>query len=110
MTLIQMFYTRAEATERIGWTIQCNGVASIVGGFIAFGAAHISLKVTPHRWQWFMIIMTILSALLAIFWLWLMPDNPTSARFFNEEEKLNAVKRIRINQNGVESKVWKKYQ
>ncbi|KAG8872181.1 hypothetical protein FRB98_000226 [Tulasnella sp. 332] len=110
MTLIQMFYTRLETTERIGWTIQCNGLASIIGGFIAFGVAHVSPKVHPHRWQWFMIIMTIISAFTSAFWFWRMPDNPTSARFLNEEERLDAVKRIRINQNGVETKVWKKYQ
>lgn len=110
MTLISMFYTRLEITERLGWTLQCNGVAAIVGGFIAFGVAHIKLTVTPHRWQWFMIIMTLLSAITSGLWFWRMPDNPTSAKFFSEDEKLHAVQRIRINQNGVETKVWKKYQ
>ncbi len=47
MTLITMFYTRLEATERLGWTFQCNGVASIIAGFISFGVAHISAKAHP---------------------------------------------------------------
>ncbi|KAG9007033.1 hypothetical protein FRB93_008300 [Tulasnella sp. JGI-2019a] len=110
MTLIQMFYTRLEITERVGWTFQCNGLAAIIGGFIAFGVAHIKLTVHPHRWQWFMIIMAILSVITSLLWFFLMPDNPTSAKFLTEEERIFAVQRIRVNQNGIESKVWKKYQ
>lgn len=48
MTLISMFYTRLEITERIGWTFQCNGFAQIIAGFVAFGIAHIKGKQHPH--------------------------------------------------------------
>lgn len=49
MTLIPMFYTRVEITERIGWTFMCNGFAQIVAGFIAFGIAHLPATEHPHR-------------------------------------------------------------
>ncbi|KAG9039675.1 hypothetical protein FS837_000943 [Tulasnella sp. UAMH 9824] len=39
-----------------------------------------------------------------------MPDNPATVRFLGEQDKVNVVKRIRINQNGIEAKVWKRYQ
>ncbi|KAG8895904.1 hypothetical protein FRC01_012133 [Tulasnella sp. 417] len=39
-----------------------------------------------------------------------MPDNPATARFLNQQEKVNVVQRIRINQNGIETKVWKRSQ
>jgi hypothetical protein len=36
-----------------------------------------------------------------------MPDSPMSAKFLNYEEKLIAVERLRMNQMGVSSGVWK---
>lgn len=39
-----------------------------------------------------------------------MPDNQLNARFLTEKERLMAVERIRINQQGVGNKHWKLYQ
>ena len=33
-----------------------------------------------------------------------------TAKFLTEEEKLKVVKRVQENQNGIETKVWKKEQ
>lgn len=57
-----------------------------------------------------MIIVSILSITVSILYFWRMPDNPATARFLNEQEKIDVVKRIRVNQNGIEAKVWKRYQ
>ncbi len=57
-----------------------------------------------------MIIIAILSVLTSALYFWRMPDNPTSAIFLTEDEKVKVVRRIQINQNGVETKVWKKSQ
>lgn len=131
MTIMTMFYTRVESTQRISWTFQCNGVALILSGFIAFGVAHVNAKAHPRqyvsnflslvtsfaadftypsRWQWFMIITSIASLVVSILYFWYMPDNPANAKFLTKEEKVLVVQRLRINQNGVESKVWKRYQ
>lgn len=110
MTIMTMFYTRLESTQRISWTFQCNGVALILSGFVAFGVAHINAKAHPRQWQWFMIITSIASLVISILYFWYMPDNPANARFLTKEEKVLVVQRLRINQNGVETKVWKKYQ
>ncbi|KAG8957529.1 hypothetical protein FRC00_003822 [Tulasnella sp. 408] len=110
MTIMTMFYTRVESTQRISWTFQCNGVALILSGFVAFGVAHINAKAHPRQWQWFMIITSIASLVVSILYFWYMPDNPANARFLTKDEKVLVVQRLRINQNGVETKVWKKYQ
>ncbi|KAG8943135.1 hypothetical protein FRC04_003215 [Tulasnella sp. 424] len=110
MTIMTMFYTRVESTQRISWTFMCNGVASIIAAFISFGVAHTKATARPHQWQWFMIITSILSVVVSVLYFWRMPDNPATARFLSAEEKVNVVKRIRINQNGIEAKVWKRYQ
>ncbi|KAG9042781.1 hypothetical protein FS837_010400 [Tulasnella sp. UAMH 9824] len=110
MTIMTMFYTRVESTQRISWTFMCNGVASIIAAFISFGVAHTKATARPHQWQWFMIIVSTLSLLVSGLYFWRMPDNPATARFLTEQEKIDVVKRIRINQNGIETKVWKRYQ
>ncbi|KAG8999160.1 hypothetical protein FRB90_012142 [Tulasnella sp. 427] len=109
MTIMTMFYTRVESTQRISWTFMCNGIASIIAAFISFGVAHTKATARPHQSQWFMIIVSILSVIVSALYFWRMPDNPATARFLNDDEKLNVIKRIRINQNGVEAKVWKRY-
>lgn len=110
MTIISMFYTRVEVAERIGWTFQCNGFAAIISGFVSFGVAHVDMQGHPRPWQWFMIIISISSFLLAVAFWWRFPDNPTTAVFLSEDEKRDVVLRIRVTQNGVESKKWKRYQ
>jgi len=125
-----MFYTRTEIGERLGWTFQCNGIGAIIGSFLGFGVSHLAENSRPARlaplefclyqkcantygccrWQWFMIIISIATLLVSIaFWVW-FPDNPATARFLSQDEKVNVVHRIKLNQNGIETKVWKKAQ
>ncbi|KDQ58426.1 hypothetical protein JAAARDRAFT_176361 [Jaapia argillacea MUCL 33604] len=110
MLVTSMFYTRTEIGERIGWTFQCNGVGTIISGFISFGAYHIGEKTKPNQWQWLMLISVFLSLIIFVLFILFFPDNPTTAKFLTEEEKLKVVKRVQGNQNGIETKVWKKKQ
>ncbi|KAG8905974.1 hypothetical protein FRC01_008185, partial [Tulasnella sp. 417] len=89
MTIMTMFYTRVESTQRISWTFMCNGIASIIAAFISFGVAHISATTHPRQWQWFMIIVSMLSIVVSTLYFWRMPDNPATARFLDEQEKIN---------------------
>ncbi|KAJ7270534.1 MFS general substrate transporter [Mycena rebaudengoi] len=83
MLITSMFYTRVEIGERIGWTLQCNGLGTMIGGFLAFGAAHVAPTSKPSQWQ---------------------------VLFLSEEEKILAVRRVQDNQNGIGTKKWKKDQ
>ncbi|KAK8091377.1 MFS general substrate transporter [Apiospora kogelbergensis] len=89
MLVMSMFYDRTEAGQRIGWTLQGNGVSQIIAGFLAFGVAHSSSTKKPAPWQLLLIIY---------------------ARFLSPEEKFTAVKRVESNQSGTETKVWKPEQ
>lgn len=57
-----------------------------------------------------MVIVALLSFVTFVLFLRMFPDNPTTAKFLTKEEKIIAVKRVQGNQNGIETKVWKKYQ
>ncbi|KAI5118501.1 hypothetical protein M0805_004001 [Coniferiporia weirii] len=110
MLVVSMFYTRTEICERLGWTFQCNGLAVVVSGFLQFGVAHTNPAQRPNQWQWLMIITTILTLFTFLLFLLFFPDNPTTAWFLTPRERLAAVQRVRENQNGIETKTWKRAQ
>jgi len=110
MLICSMFYNRTEIGERIGWTFQCNGFALIISSFISFGVYHASPKSEPNQWQWLMIITSLMTFVVFLLFVWRFPNNPTTARFLTLEERVSAVKRIQSNQNGIETKTWKKHQ
>ncbi|QRV76049.1 major facilitator superfamily transporter [Ceratobasidium sp. AG-Ba] len=110
MLITSMFYTRREVGERIGWTFQCNGVGTIISGFLSFAVSHADPQKKPNRWQMLMIIYAGITLIIATWFLAIFPDSPITARFLTKEEKINAVKRIQENQSGIETKTWKRSQ
>lgn len=110
MLATSMFYNRTEIGQRIGWTIQCQGIATIISGFLSYGVAHSSPTSKPTQWQLLLIVCASLSLIIgAVFWS-LFPDSPMEARFLTIDEKVKVVQRIQSNQNGIETKVWKREQ
>jgi ACS family allantoate permease-like MFS transporter len=128
MIITAMFYTRTEIGERVGWlvrkypprpcpilitrcrTFQCNGFAQIVSGFISFGVVHTNAKGHPSQWQWIMVVLSIATFFTGCLYAWRFPNNPPTARFLSEADKIKTIHRVQANQNGIETKVWKKYQ
>lgn len=51
----------------------------------------------------FGLITIVFSAVM----FWFMPDSPMEARFLNDNDKLIAVERLRMNQMGVVSREWR---
>ena len=115
MLVGSMFYTRMEMGERVGWAFQCNGFATIISGFISYGAYFTPARDAAHpnridRWQWYILIISLLTFVVAICFALFFPDSPTKARFLTEHEKIIAIRRCKVNQTGVETKLWKKSQ
>ncbi|KAK7981292.1 MFS general substrate transporter [Apiospora saccharicola] len=110
MLVMSMFYNRTESGERIGWTLQGNGISQIISGFLAFGVAHSNPLKKPGPWQLLLIIYVGLTLSISASFLVFFPDSPAKARFLSTEEKYVAVKRIESNQSGTETKVWKTEQ
>lgn len=110
MLVTSMFYNRTEIGERISWTFQCNGVALSLSAFLAFGVAHYDPEREPAPWQLLIIIYAGLTVVVGVWFLLVFPDNPVQARFLSENDKIKAVRRIRTNQSGTETKSWKPEQ
>ncbi|KAJ7848284.1 MFS general substrate transporter [Mycena olivaceomarginata] len=89
--------------RRFATDIPLQWVATIIGGFLAFGAAHVAPTSKPNQWQVLYLITCLIPSSSA-------SDNPTTARFLSEEEKILVVRRVQENQNGIETKKWKKDQ
>lgn len=108
------WYTIREQGSRVGIWFSFNGVGQIVGGFVAYGIAvgttNHPLAHGLHAWQLLFLVIGFFTATVGAVFLWVMPDNQMNARFLTEHERVQAIERIRANQQGVGNKHFKWYQ
>ncbi|KAK3942785.1 putative mfs allantoate [Diplogelasinospora grovesii] len=107
------WYTVREQGFRTGIWFSFNGWGQILGGFVAYGIA-VGTKSHPLSgilsWQLLFLVIGLFTALCGVLFLWVMPDNQLNAKFLTPRERLLAIERIRVNQQGVGNKHFKFYQ
>ncbi|KAI1380887.1 MFS general substrate transporter [Hypoxylon crocopeplum] len=106
------WYTKEEQGTRVGWWFSFNGWGQIVGGCVAYGIA-VGTEAHPiliKSWQLVFLVTGFFTVFMGVLFLYLMPDSQMNARFLTQQERLMAVERIRINQQGVGNKHFKWYQ
>ncbi|KAL1311547.1 hypothetical protein AAFC00_001667 [Neodothiora populina] len=110
--LTSQWYTVKEQGFRTGIWFSFNGWAQIVGGLVAYGIARGTDINGSSIESWKIVFITIgLLTVVVGFWcLYAMPDNQLNARFLTKEERLLAVERVRVNQQGIGNKHFKMYQ
>jgi ACS family allantoate permease-like MFS transporter len=106
------WYTKAEQGTRTSIWFSFNGFAQIFGGLIAYG---ISTGVKKYgaaieSWKIMFLATGFITTTVGVVFLFLMPDSQLNAWFLTKEERLMAVERIRVNQQGVGNKHFKMYQ
>ncbi|KAJ7669671.1 major facilitator superfamily domain-containing protein [Mycena rosella] len=91
-----------------------NGVAGIVGDFLAYGLGHATGSKVP---PWALIFLASASRRpwavttgWGIFLFLTLPDSPAVAPFFTQRQKTIAIKRVAGNRTGTKNKVFKHYQ
>ncbi|KAJ3504769.1 hypothetical protein NMY22_g17812 [Coprinellus aureogranulatus] len=102
----QMWYKRQEQGLRLTIWFSNVGWVDIVGSLIMYGFGHIS-NGSVHSYQIAFIVLGGITAATGVASFFFFPDNPVKSKFLTEEEKVIAVERIRANQQGVETKVFK---
>ncbi|QRW27144.1 major facilitator superfamily transporter [Rhizoctonia solani] len=102
-----MWYKRSEQPVRIGIWYSATGLFSIFSGAVNYGIGKSAQNARLATWKYIYICWTIAWGILLFF---LLPDNPMSARLFSLEERKLAVRRLRDNMTGVESKKFKRSQ
>ncbi|CAL5867356.1 uncharacterized protein PFLUO_LOCUS1572 [Penicillium psychrofluorescens] len=106
IAVTQMWYRRREQPVRLGSWYAMNGVVNMFGSLLTWGLGHINSPVlAPYQiiFLFFGLITVGLSLVILIY----MPDSPIKSKFLQEEDKLVAIERLRMNQQGFESDKWK---
>lgn len=101
-----MWYKRGEQTTRNAAWYSMLGIVNILGSLLSYGLGHINSNLL-HSYQIIFLFCGLLTVCVSVAVIIFMPDSPMEAKFLTEHEKLIAVERLRMNQMGVASRVWK---
>lgn len=107
--ITSQWYTKAEQGLRVGIWFSFNGVAQIVGGVVAYGIA-VGTERHPTSlsgWQILFLATGLVTAAIGIVFFFIVPDNQLNARWLSKEDRVLALERIRINQQGVGNRHFK---
>lgn len=91
---------------RTGLWFSFNGVAQIVGGLVAYGIA-VGTRKNPaalEGWKIVFLATGLLTVAMGIVFLFVVPDSQLNAKWLSKEDRILALERIRINQQGVGNK------
>lgn len=100
MMICGMFYSREDQPFRMCTFLSCNGIATVVGALLGFGLGHVN-NAKLESWKLIFLVIGLMNFVWAIFFLWLTPDSPASAKFLTEREKTILIKHISKNNQGV---------
>ncbi|KAF4634854.1 hypothetical protein G7Y89_g3238 [Cudoniella acicularis] len=106
--ITSMWYTRREQPFRSGLWYCGAGVGGMIGALTSYGFQHYHSK-EFKSWQIMFLVVGVVTIACGILTFLILPDNPMASRL-TKEEKYHAIERVRENQTGIESKVFKKYQ
>ncbi|ORY10119.1 major facilitator superfamily domain-containing protein [Clohesyomyces aquaticus] len=106
------WYRKYEHGSRTGMWSSCTGMATMIGGLIAFGCVDGQTKhdTAISSWKILALITGLVSIAYGICMWFFMAPSAVEARFFSEAEKMQAVKRLRDNHQGAGSRQYKRYQ
>ncbi|KAI6382248.1 hypothetical protein MCOR25_000836 [Pyricularia grisea] len=106
VAIVQMWYRRREQTKRNAAWYAMLGIVNMIGSLLTYGLGHIQTEAL-HSYQIIFLfcggLTVVWSVVMGIF----MPDSPMTAKFLKGDDKLIAVERLRMNQQGISSGVWK---
>ncbi|KAK3671796.1 Allantoate permease [Recurvomyces mirabilis] len=110
--ITSQWYTKKEQGTRTGIWFSFNGWAQIFGGLVAYGIARgtANHQTSLAGWKIVFLLTGLLTVSMGILFLFIIPDNQLNARWLSKEDRVLAIERIRVNQQGVGNKHFKWYQ
>ena len=110
--LTSQWYTKAEQATRVGIWFSFNGFAQIFGGLVAYGIAKGTNKHQADLpgWKIMFLLTGCLTIVIGIIFFFVMPDNQLNAWWLKKTDRILAVERVRVNQQGIGNKHFKWYQ
>ncbi|KAL2417632.1 putative transporter [Exophiala dermatitidis] len=106
VAVTQLWWRRSEQTLRNSYWNGMNGVTAVVGSLFTYGLGHIHSSIL-HPYQVIFLFCGLLTVAYSILVLILMPDSPMEAKYLTKREKVVAVERLRANQQGTTSRLWR---
>jgi ACS family allantoate permease-like MFS transporter len=107
------WYRKKEQAFRVGvWFSMC-GFAQMFGGYVAYGVAiHVGRdpNAALRGWQIIFLILGLLTVVVGIVFFFILPDSPMTAGFLSPTEKALHAERLRHNEQGIGSDVFKREQ
>lgn len=106
--MIAMFWKRDEQPLRYAIWYVSNGIGGFVGPMLVYGIGHIHGSLRPWKYQY--LILGAVTVVWGVLMVFILPDNPRSARFLQQRERDVAVARIQSEQLSEENKTVKVHQ
>nr|ADG21977.1 major facilitator superfamily transporter [Cordyceps tenuipes]ADG21980.1 major facilitator superfamily transporter [Cordyceps tenuipes] len=104
--ITSQWYRRAEQPIRIAAWYGTNGLATIVAAALSYGLGHIKSDLLKE-WQIIFLFVGLVTIISAPIIYWKLDNDIPSARFLTEEEKIQAIERLRANQTGTGNREFK---
>ncbi|GAQ06863.1 uncharacterized transporter C417.10 [Aspergillus lentulus] len=110
--LTSQWYTKQEQNSRVNIWFSFNGWGQILGGLVAYGIAVGTAKhgSAIEPWKIVFLFTGLLTVALGVIFLWVVPDSQLNARWLKKEDRILAVARVKVNQQGIGNKHFKLYQ
>ncbi len=106
-----MWYQQHEQAKRLGIWYAGSGMATLIGAPIAWAVAAPGAKTgSLVSWELLYVIAGSITVFLAIVFYFVVPDSQLTAKFLTPAERVVAVERIRVNQQGIGNRKFKAYQ
>ncbi|KAL2753174.1 hypothetical protein ACRALDRAFT_2110862 [Sodiomyces alcalophilus JCM 7366] len=92
---LTFFYTKNELALRVGYLFVSAAIAGGLGGLLAFAIGNMDGIRGMSGWRWIMIIEGLPTVILGVITYWALPDDPSTAYFFNKAEREIMTLRLR---------------
>ncbi|KAH6693357.1 major facilitator superfamily domain-containing protein [Leptodontidium sp. MPI-SDFR-AT-0119] len=103
-----IWWTRQEQASRSAIWVSFLGFFGTIGGLITFGIGHIEGSLAT--WKLIFLILGAFTIVWGVLFLLVVPDNPATARWLTQEERVVAVQRVVENKTGTKSTTFVKAQ
>lgn len=106
------WYTKQKQASRVNVWFSFNGFGQILGGAVAYGIAVGTERngSSISSWKIVFLFTGLLTVVLGGIFLWIVPDSQLNARWLKKEDRVLAIFRVRVNQQGIGNKHFKLYQ
>ncbi|OAP63379.1 hypothetical protein AYL99_02606 [Fonsecaea erecta] len=106
--VISMWWRRTQQLPRFSiWYTSC-AFGALVGSLLIYGIGHIHGSLAQWKYQY--LILDAITVMWGVFMVFALPNNPVTAYFLNERQKVVAIERMRSEQTGIENNKFKLYQ